>query len=285
MLRETLMLSQLATDRINRRHALGAQALGGLALLCLGAGPAAGSNPGRIDAPGDAWPDFPHQPRSLAREFVGAAHGNIDKVRAMLAATPGLVHASWDWGFGDWETALGAASHTGNRAIAHLLLDAGARLDIFAAAMLGMLDVVKGMIAARPGIERTLGPHHITLLKHARAGGKDAEAVASYLASVPGADAPPSSIAADVTELEAYAGAYATAAGAAPAFRLFVDKGRLNFQAGDAQPRWLFKSGGHEFFPSGVPSVRLAFMPGEGGAMRVMIRCPAPELSAERVGG
>jgi hypothetical protein len=28
-----------------------------------------------------------------------------------------LARAAWDWGFGDWETALGAASHMGSRPI------------------------------------------------------------------------------------------------------------------------------------------------------------------------
>ena len=47
--------------------------------------------------------------------FVGNAHGDIDAVRAALAGEPRLANAAWDWGGGDWETALGAAGHMGRR--------------------------------------------------------------------------------------------------------------------------------------------------------------------------
>jgi len=75
--------------------------------------------------------------------FVGNAHGDLEAVRAALVAEPRLANAAWDWGGGDWETALGAAAHMGRRDIAELLLEHGARLDIFAAAMLGDVDVVR----------------------------------------------------------------------------------------------------------------------------------------------
>src|SRR5687768_3257124 len=45
----------------------------------------------------------------LVRGFVGAAHGDLEKVKAMLAEQPRLVNATWDWGGGDFETALGGA--------------------------------------------------------------------------------------------------------------------------------------------------------------------------------
>ncbi len=38
---------------------------------------------------------------ALVKEFVGAAHGDLDKVKSMLATTPGLLNATWDWGGGD----------------------------------------------------------------------------------------------------------------------------------------------------------------------------------------
>src|SRR5690242_9318697 len=55
------------------------------------------------------------QDLDLVKAFVGAGHGNknIDLAREMLASDPKLVFASWDWGGGDWETALGGAAHTG----------------------------------------------------------------------------------------------------------------------------------------------------------------------------
>ena len=113
--------------------------------------------------------------------FVASAHGDLEVVRALLAEEPALVNAAWDWGAGDWETGLGAAAHMGRRDIALFLLDNGARLDIFAAAMLGDLEVVGAMLAAYPTKRDELGPHGIPLVAHARAGGDDARAVLDLL--------------------------------------------------------------------------------------------------------
>src|SRR5262245_21383970 len=126
----------------------------------------------------DAAPvgSFPRQDAAVVREMVGVAHGNVTRVKELVSARPALARAAWEWGYGDWETALGAASHVGNKDIARILLDNGAHPTIFSAAMLGQLDVVRAFVAASPGIQRTRGPHGITLLAHARAGG-DAEMV------------------------------------------------------------------------------------------------------------
>lgn len=104
---------------------------------------------------------------SDVREFVGNAHGDLDAVRTALEADSTLANAAWDWGGGDWETALGAASHMKNREIALFLLDHGARMDIFAAAMLGYVEVVRAMLDARPESRNAKGPHGIPLAAHA----------------------------------------------------------------------------------------------------------------------
>ena len=96
------------------------------------------------------------------------AHGYAKAVRTALDQDPTLANATVDWGGGDWETALGAASHVGNREIAELLLDHGARLDVFAAAMLEMVDVVRAALEARPDLRGALGPHGIPLRAHAQ---------------------------------------------------------------------------------------------------------------------
>src|SRR5690242_21802638 len=110
----------------------------------------------------------------LVREFVGNAHGDLDAVCDALAGQPTLVNSAWDWGGGDWETALGAASHMGRRDIAELLLASGARLDVFAAAMLGNVEIVRAVLAAHPDARDTKGPHGIPLREHAVAGGAQA---------------------------------------------------------------------------------------------------------------
>ena len=120
----------------------------------------------------------------LVQEFVGNAHGDLNRVKELLAQEPGLINATWDWGGGDFETALGAAAHMGRRDIAEFLLEHGARLDLFAAAMLGKLDVVKAELAAFPAAVKTPGPHGIPLIAHAQAGGKGARAVLEYLQSL-----------------------------------------------------------------------------------------------------
>lgn len=120
----------------------------------------------------------------LVEEFVGNAHGNLQRVQELLAQEPALVNATWDWGGGDFETALGAASHMGRRDIALFLLDRGARLDIFAAAMLGRLEVVKAALEAFPEALHTAGPHGIPLVTHAEMGGMEAKTVLEYLQSL-----------------------------------------------------------------------------------------------------
>ena len=53
------------------------------------------------------------------REFVIAGHGNLDRVKEMLAEEPGLINAAWDWGGGDFETALGGAARSDSRCCGH----------------------------------------------------------------------------------------------------------------------------------------------------------------------
>jgi hypothetical protein len=130
---------------------------------------------------------FPSDRPELIRELVIVSHFDLNRVRALVSPRPSLARAAWDWGFGDWETALGAASHMGNRAIAEYLIEKGARPSLFSAAMLGQIEVVRAFIAAQPGARRIRGPHSISLLAHAKAGGQKARGVFEYLQSLGGA--------------------------------------------------------------------------------------------------
>ena len=125
--------------------------------------------------------DTPRLDQQLVQAFVRDAHGNLDSVRDLLAQHPTLLNAAWDWGGGDWETGLGAAAHVGRRDIALFLIERGARMDIFAAAMLGHLEIVRATIEAVPDARNWRGPHGIALLKHAEMGGAPAAAVLDYL--------------------------------------------------------------------------------------------------------
>jgi hypothetical protein len=110
----------------------------------------------------------------LVREFVIAGHGNLDRTRELLEQQPALINATWDWGGGDWETALGGASHMGNKPIAEFLLSKGARMDVFAATTLGKIEIVKAFLADDPKVVSLKGPHGIPLIRHAQAGKQEA---------------------------------------------------------------------------------------------------------------
>ena len=137
-------------------------------------------------------PDFkpkfkkPQLSKIMTQDFVIYAHFDLKMVKLLLDKEPKLINAAMDWGGGDWETGLGGASHLGNREIAEYLLEHGARIDIFAATMLGHLDVVKGLLTAHPDFLNTKGPHGIPLIAHAEMGKKQAEPVLKYLQSLVG---------------------------------------------------------------------------------------------------
>jgi hypothetical protein len=142
----------------------------------------------------DNVPDFPeHHPqldRPRVKRFVIAGHGNLPAVKAMVAEEPNLINGAIDWGNGDFETALGGASHMGRRDIAEYLLEHNARMDIFAATMLGQIDIVKAAVAAFPNIVRVPGPHGIPLIVHAEKGGPAAKAVFEFLQPLAGQPLP-----------------------------------------------------------------------------------------------
>jgi hypothetical protein len=130
----------------------------------------------------------PARPNPLAADlvlrFVQTAHADLESTRQMLDSEPRLIRATWDWGGGDFETALGGAAHMGRRDIATLLLARGATLDLFAAAMLGQLTIVRAALEASPSLARVPGPHGIPLIAHAKAGGADSAGVLEYIGQV-----------------------------------------------------------------------------------------------------
>jgi ankyrin repeat protein len=105
----------------------------------------------------------------LIEAFVLAAHGDFARVQELLPQHPALLNAVWAR---TDEDALAAAAHTGQRAIAEYLLEAGAPLTICAAAMLGEIDQVTKFIRADPSLANARGAHGIPLLVHAAMSGK-----------------------------------------------------------------------------------------------------------------
>jgi len=248
--------------------ALSAAGLATPALLSVGSGP----TPKGIGRPPDPSSTFPAQDPGLVREMVGVSHGNLQRVRELVTEYPELAKANYDWGFGDWESALGAASHTGRREIAHLLLEHGARPTVFAAAMLGWLEVVRSHVEAAPDVLHTPGPHGIPLVAHARAGGEPAAAVRAYLEGLGGTDpdtAPPL-LAAGIQER--LLGTFRYGGAADEVLEISQRDGALFIGRPGYAVRRLTHVGDVAFHPAGAPSVRVTFQrSGESyGSLRVV---------------
>ena len=139
--------------------------------------------PYRFYASQDQTP-LPPLDSKLVKEFVGAGHKDLKKVKALLTEHPNLINAAHDWAAGDFETCLGAASHVGYKELARFLIDEGAQTNIFTAALFGHLAIVKGMIDLFPKTLHAKGPHGFTLLHHAKRGGEEALEVKEYLESL-----------------------------------------------------------------------------------------------------
>jgi hypothetical protein len=224
---------------------------------------------------------FPVQDPDLVREMVAVAHGQVARVRELVGKRPTLAKAAYDWGFGDWESALGAASHVGNREIAEFLLANGARPTIFSAAMLGQLDVVKAFIGASPGVQRIKGPHSITLLRHAMAGGPQAKPVLEYLQQVGGADERLTEVPLTPEERDKLCGPYVFGANADDRLEVSVARDLLQVARPGQSPRVIIHLGSLEFYPVGAEAVRLRFG-GSAAAMTLTVHDPDVVVTAIR---
>lgn len=133
----------------------------------------------------------PQLNRSLLQDFVIYAHSDLDMTRKLLDREPALLNGMMDWGSGDWESALGGASHMGRHDIVDFLLERGARMDIFCATMKGQLEAVKAFLTLQPKLIDARGPHGFNLHFHAQLAGKRADEMVAYLQSVKKIDLKP----------------------------------------------------------------------------------------------
>ena len=207
---------------------------------------------------------FPVQPAAIVRETVTVSHFDLKRLKELVESRPSLAKACWDWGFGDWESAIGAASHVGNRAIAEFLISKGARPSLFSAAMLGQVDVVKAFAAAQPGIQKIRGPHGITLLAHARNGGAGAKNVYDFLQSLGDADGEPEVPMTD-EEKAKLLGSYTFGIGVTQQVEVLMQQG-MGMKSGvftwmrkGSMGRPIYHLGKREFYPAGAPEVRIRF--------------------------
>lgn len=237
---------------------------------------------------------FPHIEPEVAESVVGAAHGNFEKLKELVDPRPELARANWEWQFGDWESAIGAASHMGRRDIAFYLMDKGARPTLFTFAMLGAYEVVKSMIDYYPGIQTTAGAHGISLLRHARTGSRmedqmntvekdNLKRLIDYLEALGDADGP-SYPSLSPEEQELYVGDYKYGSGPEDGvvvslnMRKSLSLGPIGSFGGA-----LNKIGEHQFTFEAAPSVRVSFHLESGTVKALTINEPGRTTEAEKV--
>lgn len=162
---------------ITRREAILMTAAGSAGLLI----PSLSVAQAAPQTPGQKPPKPPALNVETVKEFIGASHGKMDKVKEMLGNEPRFLHSSFDHGGGDFESGIEAAGHIGDRELTLFFIGKGARLSIFQAAMLGQLDLVKAILALYPEARQSKGPHGLDLMHHARKGGDEAKAVLEFL--------------------------------------------------------------------------------------------------------
>jgi len=282
---------------LNRRGFLIASASAGTAAGFLGLVPSGASagDAEAADAPAnEVSAEFPRQGAALAAEVVGASHVKFDRVKELVTARPALAKSAWDWGFGDWETALGAASHTGRRDIAQLLMDHGARPDIFTLATFGNVDAVKAAIDAQPGLQRMHGPHGITLLFHAQTGLDREDAtpqemqrtrdLVAYLESLGDADPRAKSEPLSDEAKAGLVGTYTFGKGEKDTLVFAIHRrGNLTIARADGPAQILNCVGPLAFTPPGATDVRIQFEAGaDHRGTAIVIHDPMPLLRAVR---
>jgi hypothetical protein len=217
-------------------------------------------------------------------DLVLASHFSLERVEAHLAREPGLAQTAYDWGFGDWESPLAAASHVGRRDIAAVLLEHGAQPNLLMHAMLGDLEVVRAVLEAAPAMERSVGPHGLTLMHHARVGGENAAVVVEFLESKPGADAQAIDPPVIAEEADAFVGCYRCGDDVGTVLRVSRHRrGHLVLQVGGRGAQSLRRTSEATFSPAGVPSVRLKFALEDGRASRLAIEGWVEPISARRL--
>ncbi len=237
---------------------------------------------------------YPAITRELVSEVVGKSHSDLDRVKELVDARPELARAAWDWGFGDVECALGAASHVGRRDIVQYLLSKGARPNLFTYTMLGAHEAVKQMIEFAPGIQRTMGPHGISLLQHAKAGLRmekemtasqvvNCKDLISYLESLGDADGAQYE---DINEEEKpkYLGDYKYGTADEQGFsvrlnmRKLLSLGKIGSFGGA-----LYKIGDNKFFYNGAPSTQISFKFEGEKVVSLTVKEPGSEVVATKI--
>lgn len=229
---------------------------------------------------------YPAIAEELANEVVAVSHFDLNKLKVLVDKRPELANAAWDWGFGDWETAIGAASHVGRNDIIEYLISRGAKPDIFTFAALGSYSTVKKMIKCMPVLLKTLGPHGISLLQHAKNGEnktRDSKKLIEYLTKLGDADGFAYQTIAD-DEKQKYVGDYKYGEGEFDGFSVKVNsRNKLSFGKLGRFGGSLLKIGEHTFTYNGAPSVKISFQATDDQIVSLTVSEPALTLIANRI--
>lgn len=122
--------------------------------------------------------------RTMLQDFVIFAHSDLEMTKKLLDREPMLINGCMDWGAGDFESGLGGACHMGRHDIVEFLLSRGARADLFTAAVLGQLDVVKSLLTVQLKLIDVVGPHGFSLHFHAQLAKVNSSKLVDYLQSI-----------------------------------------------------------------------------------------------------
>jgi hypothetical protein len=233
---------------------------------------------------------YPAIDEAIVAEVVGVSHFDLKRLKELVDRRPELARATWDWGFGDWETAIGAASHVGRRDIVSYLISKGARPDIFTFAMLGAYEAVRAMVESQTGLQRISGPHGISLLQHAKNGlsadganKTDSQKLIDYLIALGDADSPKYL---DVAEgdKQKYLGDYKYGDGDLDGFsvklnmRKLLTLGKIGKSGGA-----LYKTGENKFIYNGTTSVDVSFAFENDKVISLTVNEPGLTLLAKKI--
>lgn len=278
-----------------RRDVVRNSALGFLGLSCPGI-----AQPTNLMIPDDKIKSgiipsyYPNIDPEIVAQVVGKSHFDLEGVKQLVDQRPELAKSVWEWRFGDFESAIGAASHVGRRDIALYLIRMGARPTIFTFAMLGAYDTVKAMIDFSPGIQRMTGPHGISLMNHAYAGERmkgdmtaqeleGLQQTISFLEALGDADGE-AYIPVSEEEQQKYLGDYKYGSGEKEGFTIGINMRKLLAlgpigESGGA----LYKTADNTFTYNGAPSVVVTFAWEQDVIRSMTISDPAFRVVAEKV--
>jgi len=147
--------------------------------------------------------------------------------------------------------------------------------------MLGQLDAVKAFVAAAPGVQKTRGPHSISLMRHAMSGGPKAPAVVEYLKTIDGADDRALTQPLSTEDIAKLVGIYTFGVASSDKLEVTVSNGALQIGRPGRFARVIFHLGSWAFCPMGAEQVRIVFAK-TSGAMTVTVRDPDPMVTARR---